>query len=172
MSYAAGVGAPQVPVQRAIYNPSVFDFKGYQITPLATFAAEARVLSREDYRLGREADLAKTDLALGWGRMSDKTVLEQMDIGQENRFYHWHVDEFPIPKREIEVSSANMHLIPSNELIASKINKIKVGQIVSLRGALVRVEAADGWRWVSSLTREDTGGGACEVVWVEEINTI
>jgi hypothetical protein len=29
--------------------------------------------------------------------------------------------------------------------------------------------APDGWRWRSSLTREDTGAGACELVWVERI---
>ena len=26
--------------------------------------------------------------------------------------------------------------------------------------------AADGWRWRSSLTRDDSGGGACELVYV------
>jgi hypothetical protein len=31
----------------------------------------------------------------------------------------------------------------------------------------VRVEAADGWSWTSSLTRDDTGPGACEVMWVD-----
>ena len=29
--------------------------------------------------------------------------------------------------------------------------------------------AADGWRWVSSLTREDTCAGACELIWVERL---
>ena len=30
----------------------------------------------------------------------------------------------------------------------------------------IQVEADDGWRWRSSTTREDTGDGACEVVYV------
>ena len=34
-----------------------------------------------------------------------------------------------------------------------------------------RMRAPDGWRWRSSLTREDTGAGACELVWVERIVT-
>ena len=34
---------------------------------------------------------------------------------------------------------------------------------------LIEVRGADGWRWRSSLTREDTGAGACELVWVERI---
>ena len=41
------------------------------------------------------------------------------------------------------------------------------GSIVQLRGYLVAVQAADGWRWRSSLSRDDTGGGSCELVFVE-----
>ena len=55
------------------------------------------------------------DLALGWGRMSDSDVLAKIDITQSGRFYYWHVDDFPIPRREIETSSANMHMIPSDD---------------------------------------------------------
>jgi hypothetical protein len=172
VSYGPGVVAPQAPVQREVSSASPFDYKGYRITPLAQFSAEARVLAREDYRIGREAELARTDLALGWRRMSDKAVLEKIDIGQSNRFYYWSVKEFPIPQREIETSSANMHLIPADSAIESKLDQVRIGQVVHLRGYLVRVEASDGWRWMSSLTREDTGAGACELVWVEELNSL
>ena len=43
------------------------------------------------------------------------------------------------------------------------------GQVVALEGYLVKVISKDGWRWQSSLTRNDTGNGACEVIWVEEV---
>jgi hypothetical protein len=43
---------------------------------------------------------------------------------------------------------------------------------VRLSGYLVEVLGDDGWRWVSSLTREDTGTGACEVIWVEQIELL
>jgi hypothetical protein len=33
----------------------------------------------------------------------------------------------------------------------------------------MEARAPDGWRWRSSLTREDVGNGACELVWVERI---
>ena len=38
-----------------------------------------------------------------------------------------------------------------------------------LRGQLVRADGQDGWHWISSLTRTDTGDGSCEVVWVETV---
>jgi len=40
---------------------------------------------------------------------------------------------------------------------------------VTLRGWLIDVDAADGWHWRTSRTREDTGGGACEIIWVESV---
>jgi len=46
---------------------------------------------------------------------------------------------------------------------------VRVGQVVALRGYLVRVQSPDGWRWNSSMTRSDSGNGACEVVWVRHI---
>ena len=43
---------------------------------------------------------------------------------------------------------------------------VEAGDRVRIDGWLVQVNAPDGWRWRSSLTREDSGGGACEVVYV------
>jgi hypothetical protein len=47
---------------------------------------------------------------------------------------------------------------------------VRPGQRVRIDGWLVQVDANDGWHWRSSLSREDTGGGACEVVYVCSIS--
>lgn len=146
-----------------------FDFNGYRITPLAEFDIEARVLSRENYHLGRESDISSTDFMLGWGRMSDEAVLKDIDISQSNRFGYWRVKEFPIPQREIEISAANMHLIAADRGIARQLDGVRRGQVVRMRGYLVRADASDGWQWVSSLSREDTGAGACELFFVKGV---
>jgi hypothetical protein len=100
--------------------------------------------------------------------MSDEAVLKQIDISQSNRFMNWRVEQFPIPQRELETSAANMHLIPADKNIERQLDKMRVGQVVHLRGRLVRADAPDGWHWISSLSREDTGAGACELFWVEQ----
>jgi hypothetical protein len=41
-----------------------------------------------------------------------------------------------------------------------------------LRGFLVEARADDGWRWRSSLTRDDTGARACELVFVERVRLL
>ncbi|WP_432696475.1 hypothetical protein ACQUQP_18320 [Marinobacterium sp. YM272] len=149
-----------------------FEHEGYSIQPLARFELDARVLGREGYWMDRESDLAKYDLALGWQRMSDTQVLDQIDISQSGRWYHWRTDRFPIPRREIERSSANMHMIPANEWIEKQIGKLGPGDLVRIRGYLVKAESPDGWLWKSSMTREDTGQGACELVYVESFELL
>ena len=137
------------------------------LQPLAGFSLDARVLSREDYSIGREADLSPTDLALGWGRMRDDAVIDRLDIDQSNRWYHYRWQGAPpIPAAEIVRSSANMHMIPADAATAKELGRVRIGDKVRIDGWLVEADAPDGWRWRSSLTREDSGGGACEVVYV------
>ena len=137
------------------------------LTPLAGLSVEARVLSREDYRSGRESDLSPTDLALGWARMTEDAVIDALDIRQSSRWYRYEwSDQPPLPPDEIVRSSANMHMIPGNDGIAQALAGVRKGERVRIEGWLVEAKASDGWRWRSSTRRDDTGSGACEVVYV------
>jgi hypothetical protein len=162
-----GVLMPDPPRQSETDRAQAFDHNGYQLRPLADFVVRARVLGREDYRFDREAELAPIDLALGWGPMSDGRVLEDIDITQGERWYRWYAEQLPIPRRDIERHSANMHLIPANERVLDTLDGVVEGSLVELSGFLVEASAADGWRWRSSLSRDDTGARACELVFVE-----
>ena len=162
--------APNDPVQTTSGSGKTYDQNNYQLTALADFTVEARVLSKQTYSSDREAELAPVDLALGWGSMSDTAVLNQLSIGQSNRFYFYRWEkEPPRPPAEIATHSANMHLIPTTPALEKIMKDVRVGQVVRIRGQLVEAKAADGWRWRSSLTREDTGAGACELIRVEAI---
>lgn len=167
----AGVLVAQAPLQESLDSAVAPISKGeVAIKALAKFTISARVLSRADYRWDSGASLVPVDLALGWGRMSDTAILEQVDISQSGRFYFWHVHEFPIPQQEIIESSANMHLIPADPNIEREIKRTRVGDVVSFDGYLVEADYPGGAKWVSSLTRSDTGPGACELVWVEHFD--
>lgn len=144
----------------------------HNLSALQDFQLEARILAREDYYLDRGAKLSPTDLALGWGPMANPEVLRHISISQRNRWYFWRAEQLPIERRQIEIHSANMHLIPANPEVASTLAQLKEGQQIRLSGQLVRVEGDDGYRWVSSLSREDTGDGACELIWVEQLAVV
>jgi len=150
---------------------SSFTFKQYTIQPLADFKIDARVLSTEHYYWDTGANLVPVDLALGWGRMSDSAVIKPLNISQSGRFYRYHYDiPAPIPPEEIVSHSANMHMIPSTQMIEKQLKNVRVGQVVHITGNLV--EATDSqkhWTWRSSLTRYDSGNGACELVWVKSL---
>jgi len=170
ISRPPGVLVAEAPLQQPL-DESVPLRKGdVAIKPLAKFALTARVLSRADYRWDELAALVPTDLALGWGRMSDSSVLDKVHVSQSGRFYVWRVEQFPIPEREIIESSANMHLIAADDAIARAIERTRVGDIVAFDGYLVEADWPGGRKAVSSLTRSDSGAGACEIVWVEDFN--
>jgi hypothetical protein len=99
-------------------------------------------------------------------------VLDKVKISQSSRFYYWRVDEFPIPRQEIEQSSANMHMIPADATIERRLKDVRPGQTVRIDGWLVEARGSDGWRWRSSLTRNDTGAGACEVIFVRDLQVL
>jgi hypothetical protein len=171
LAHAAGVLAPDDPAQSDFDAPQpAIAFKDASLQPLAEFSLTARVLSREDYRFDAESDLSPTDLALGWGRMSDSAVLHAIDIDQGGRFYQWRVREFPIPRREIETHSANMHMIPADASVAGALKHVRVGDVVTLEGYLVEADKPGGWKWRSSLKRDDVGNGACELIYVREFS--
>jgi hypothetical protein len=62
-----------------------------------------------------------------------------------------------------------MHLIPASDRIAAQLAAAQPGYKVVLAGRLVDASWADGRRWATSLTREDTGNGACELMFVESV---
>jgi hypothetical protein len=166
-----GVVVATVP-QQGDTTSDAFPFKGFTLRPLQDFKIEARVLASQTYRSDRLADLSPVDLALGWGSMSDSSVLAKVRISQSSRFYYWRVDEFPIPRREIERSSANMHMIPADSTIERRLKAVRPGHTVRIDGWLVEAQSSDGWRWRSSLTREDTGAGACELIFVRDFQVL
>ncbi len=169
ISHAPGVLVPEIPVQVDL-QPSAFMMDEYQLTRRAEFEIRARVLSAQNYYLHTESDLSPIDLALGWGLMSDQAVLDRIKISQSSRWYRsrW---AFPAPLSEQQfiANSSNMHMIPASKAIGRSLKALRSGDLVILRGYLVDVDHDSGWRWRTSMSRNDTGSGACEIVYVESM---
>lgn len=167
---AAGTLVAIDPAQTAPRDATPLAHGDFTLKPLADYTIQARVLSRADYAFDPGSALSPTDFALGWQRMSDSAVIAQLDIRQSARFYSYRwPGEPPLPPQEIVRSSANVHLIPANADVKRSLDRVRVGTIVTLRGQLVEATRVDGWHWISSLTREDSGAGACELMFVREV---
>ena len=104
--------------------------------------------------------------------MSDNDVLKSFKISQSARFYSWRpLGLLPIPREMVISHSANTHVIPAESSIRAQLARLRVGQVVHLRGELVDGVRNDGGRIHTSLTRTDSGAGACEVVLVESVES-
>ena len=102
--------------------------------------------------------------------MSDNRVLRALEITQGARFYSWiPKQDLPVPRQVVIEHSANTHVIPADSAVRRKLKHLRVGQVVHLTGFLVDAVRDDGAYTNTSLTRSDTGPGACEVVLVEQV---
>lgn len=172
-SYSNSLSIDKPPIQNNLAKAvKSISYSKYTITPLAGFQVEARVLGAKHYSFDRESALAPVDLALGWGPMARDDVLNTIEISQSGRFYYWRTDNLVIPRRDIETNSANMHFIPVDQEVGKKLKQIDKDDRIRFKGYLVRIDADDGWRWISSRTRNDTGKGACEVILVDDIKLL
>ena len=64
-----------------------------------------------------------------------------------------------------------MHLINKDRNIQNKIRSIGEDKYVRLKGYLVNVNFKDG-PWKTSLSRTDTGNGACEIMYVTSVEIL
>lgn len=172
IDYPPGVLISSDPQQTATMDKPITR-GSFNLKPLAHFTLDARVLHRKVYRWDRQAALVPVDLALGWGPMSDQRVLDQLKITQSMRFYWYEwTRQPPISPDEIISHSTNLHVIPATPEIESRCKSLRLGALVHLSGDLVEATAPEIGVWRSSLSRTDTGNGACELMWVTELSIL
>lgn len=168
-----GLPAPRDPQQDTQQLPAPFPAGEYTITPLARYGLKAVVLSRCRYRYDGGAKLGPVDLALGWGPMSAAAVINDLNISQSGRWYEyrWGSKGAPLEPDTIARHSANTHCLPATDEVRKKLLAVRRHDVVALSGYLVSVTGPGGYRWNSSLSRDDTGGGACEVMWITSLES-
>lgn len=164
-----GVLAPDAPLQHEVGAVEPWMRDEFTIRPRARIEATVRVLGREAYRFDALATVVPLDLAVGWGPMSDSAILDALDLSQSARFLTWRAERFPIPEPEINRHAANWHVLPADDRVRRTLARLRVGELVHVRGLLVDLDSPATGRVSTSLSREDRGAGACEIVWVEEV---
>ena len=170
-TYPPGVLVVEEPSQFLLAAGPSWQRGKYRFTARAEFSMRARVLSTKRYWFDGASAVSPLDFAVGWGRMSDQAVIDQMGYAQTGRWYrYWpRGREFPLDAQEIASHSANMHRVPADDAVKAALRDVRRGDLISLDGYLVSVSSQDGWRWDTSLTRTDTGNGACEIVWAKRL---
>ena len=174
ITYPAGLLIESEPQQVELGNGvEPISHGEFQLKPLARFSIDGRILHRKVYGYDRGSKLAPVDLAVGWGVMSDQAVLDRLKITQSMRFY-WYEYQLPppIPREQIISHSTNVHVIPATPEVVSFCKSLRQGELVHLEGELVEATGPEVGTWRSSLSRTDTGNGACELMLVEECSKL
>jgi hypothetical protein len=174
ITYPPGVLIESDPVQIDLPgNEPEFEFGDFHLKPLAHFAVDARLLHSKIYRYDRGASLVPIDLAVGWGPMSDQQVLDHLQVSQSMRFF-WYEYKMPPPiaLEQIGNHATNIHIIPSTSELAARCKALRSGALVHLSGDLVQATGPQIGTWRSSLSRTDSGNGACELLYLEDLELL
>jgi hypothetical protein len=174
ITYPPGVLIASEPIQVDLpTNEPEFGFGEFHLKPLARFAVDARLLHSKIYRYDRGASLVPIDLAVGWGPMSDQQVLDHLHVSQSMRFF-WYEYKMPPPiaAEQIVNHATNIHISPSTPELAARCKSLRSGALVHLSGELVQATGPQIGTWRSSLSRTDSGNGACELLYLEDLGLL
>ncbi len=169
--HATGTGDPVdwsvEPVEAATdRQPFEIDTRKGKVTldPRASFDVSAVVTGDEHYRFDDGAFLVPVDLVMTWGKLPEEPFRSKVSYGQITRYYFWRTSASDLDLHYIKAHSANMHMIPAGDNVRRALLTVGTGDPVRVRGLLVNAGRNDGFSWKTSLTREDDGPGACELV--------
>lgn len=146
----------------------------FLITPAARYELAGMIVSKTHYGMdGWRTPVAPYDLAIVWGDLARPDKDDYISYRQSGRWYFYHWKEgTPFGEDFIIRHSSNNHIIPANSNILSAVASLRERHHVILKGYLVNVtgtyRGGDYW-WHTSLTREDTGDGSCELFYVQEV---
>jgi len=174
---SASLNPMEEPTQHNLKNAAPIMYKDGKFNliyqPVADYSITARILSKKRYSGDWSAKVAKYDFAFGWGNMSNPDLTKGITINQSMRFYFYRTKpDCQLPLRYIARHSANNHLIPANDAVRKGLASLKKEDIARFDGKLIKVS---GWynkqtvTWGTSTTRNDTGNGACELIYVEKV---
>ena len=178
----------QPPLQTELDDHGVIRFRrndyAYELTPVYGYEICGLITSRINYSLFTIYKSEKTfpvDLCLIWGSNARNRIFGDPNVrfSQDCRFcwVQWS------GQKEFDFSEfSNNHLLTRDLSLEKKIKDLHAGDQVLLRGKLVNVRAkllgkggaydAPEIAWNTSVTRSDNGAGACEVLYVEEVEIL
>lgn len=174
----------QEPVQEGGDIPAPFDVtqKGYAYTVYPQFDYELWGMVVSSHYAGSFLDYAHEmwkdylnikDLCVIWGKNLETGAFRKIKFWSRDFtcYYSW---ADPETARQFSQSLiSNNHLITENDLLRKLVRSVKRGDQVHLRGWLAKY-GHKGSKVVrgTSTTRKDTGGQACETVYVTEFEVL
>lgn len=133
----------------------------------------AKVISAHAYDFVWTNDFFDVDLGLVWGDQVARLESEY-EFYQDHRWLFWRSDHDVSDNERAYIGThvGNVHTLPAEgqDRLGRALRSVRAGDLVHLAGYLVTIQdAGTNVLSRSSTSRSDTGGGACEVMWVDSI---
>ena len=152
----------------------------YRIEPLFDYELDGVVVSLHDtdvfwdiYHAQDWKDFINIrDICVVWGENVTSGVFREMDYHNTTWTCWISTDNQRTADRFGWTQLSNNHLLTHNPVVHDAIKSAEIGDQIRLRGQLASYAHAGGFKRGTSTVRTDTGNGACETVWVEDLQII
>lgn len=167
----------QAPTSR---KPFPVEFKGveYRVEPEFEYDLYGMIVSYRHHgeasRMHRLAHdhLNMADICVVWGKTAESDYLDELDFWNGIFTCNVHTSSSEAWAHFDRTQLSNNHLISSDASIRERVSDIDVGDQVHVRGVLAAYSSDGGGRRGTSTTRDDTGDGACETIFIDEFEII
>ncbi len=120
----------------------------------------------------RAKDFLNTrDLCVVWGDDAFSGLLDRISFSHGDWTCYFFTRDGEAFQKFRQNQFSNNHVIPANEEIARSIESADISDQIEMKGYLADYEN-HGFTRHTSITREDTGNGACEIIYVTEFNIL
>lgn len=150
----------------------------YQVEPLFDYQIYGLVVSYRHHSGERmlhklwNDHLNMADLCIVWGSNATDLALNQFDFWNGQFTCNIRTRDTVAWQSFVMRQLSNNHLLSADDVIRDKIGDVRIGDVVRIRGKLASYSANGQTIRGTSITRDDTGNGACETVFVEDFQIV
>ncbi|MBL8470160.1 MAG: hypothetical protein KF778_02810 [Rhodocyclaceae bacterium] len=174
----------QEPQQTAVQHAAFDAYAGgitYKVQPLYRYDLYGLVVSRHDARtwwdyIHREWQdaLNAVDFCVIWGPNAASGAYRDIHFSSTQFECHYRTSSDSAWAAFDSTAVSNNHLLAENAALAAALREARVGDQVHVRGYLAEYShgVGAGFRRGTSTTRDDTGNGACETIYVEQFELL
>ncbi len=113
------------------------------------------------------------DLCVIWGNNVNSEIYQKLKFSSDSWTCWVSSDSYAIWEKFNMNQLSNNHLLVEDEQIKKKLMSTEIGDHVQIKGMLVSYKNLNnGYQRASSITRNDTGNGACETIFITSFKLI
>lgn len=174
-------GLSSAPEQRAVKEPAFsIDRDGvqYRVEPRYYYDLKGLVVSYEhhdgNYSLHRlwNDHINVADICVVWGENATALDLNKLDFWNGEFTCNFKTSDQGAWEQFKPEQLSNNHLLTGNDYVRKKIDDVRIGDQVHIRGWLANYSNDQGFSRGTSTTREDRGNGACETIYVKDFRIL